>query len=150
VLPPLLDRFFGPAGPWSHERQLESIRRDIEWLFTSPAVSGTSEWAGGGPRVESSVVRYGVASLWSLVGAHRFEGDGEKKAAVEKGIARALAAFEPRLRTVKVEVDAGPSQAEIRINVRAALSEEPGSDVLIETVIKDRMGRDLIVRTSKG
>jgi predicted component of type VI protein secretion system len=154
MLPPLLDRFFGPSGSWSYERELESIRRDVELLLStqspappaSQAAVGRSVDAAAARRAERSVRRYGVASWGSLIGVAGFEGNGEKKEMVEKAVRWALDAFEPRLRDVRVTVDAEPTRREIRIDIRATLALDPRRAIELETVIRDRQGRELAVR----
>jgi predicted component of type VI protein secretion system len=154
MLPPFLDRFFGPSGPWSHERELESIRRDVELLLStqspappaSQAAAGRSVDATAARRAERSVRRFGVASWSSLIGVAGFEGNGEKKEMVERAVRAALDAFEPRLRDVRVSVDAEPARREIRIDIRGTMVADPRRAIELETVIRDRQGRELAVR----
>lgn len=82
----------------------ESVRRELEQLLNTRSSLPATEWE----RRELTVVDYGLPDLSAIS-----LGDPAEHGRLARMVARAVAAFEPRLAEVKVEV------AEVRLRERA-------------------------------
>ncbi|MDN5870692.1 MAG: type VI secretion system baseplate subunit TssE [Nitrococcus sp.] len=79
----------------SDTRLREAVLRDLSWLLNTGSLAAVQE-LGSYPRVQCSVINYGIPDLAGTL-APRADMDGAAAA-----IRRAIEAFEPRLRRVRV------------------------------------------------
>jgi type VI secretion system protein ImpF len=141
VLPSVLDRLTDhnpriPADPPATRaesvRQFrDAVMRDVEWLLNSRAPHAPIP--AGLVAVRSSAYAYGLPDTTGLVG-----GTHEARADLLSWVQETIAAFEPRLADVQIELVGGGDAAapEVRFTLSALLCMDPSPEqVVFDTVL---------------
>ncbi len=128
-VPPLLDRLIDtapltraePLRPAMSLEQLEdAVARDVESLLNARRGS-TSAAFDGFPNARTSVAAFGLDDFASMSMASAVD-----RVAICRSIERAITDHEPRLRSVRVELDQrDPATQKLRFSIRAMLIVHP-------------------------
>jgi len=143
--PSLLDRLTDDAPDYKREsldqqtltmQQLRrAVLRDLAWLLNTTNLVATED-LGGAPLAAKSTVNFGIPSFAGLIGTAR------KVSGLEAGIADAIRAFEPRIRTDSLKVRLRPPpedepSAALTFEIQGELWAQPvPQQLFLETTIE--------------
>jgi type VI secretion system protein ImpF len=144
--PSILDRLIDPesAGTailsgYTVEKMYSSVLRDLEDLLNTvhTARDIPAEYAD----VRDSLVGYGLPDLASLEAI-----SPSQRSAIGETIRKAIARFEPRLRTVRVTLlkQDDNLQLSIKFRIDARLAVDPAPEVAFDTILELGTGKYLV------
>lgn len=141
ALPPLFERLRAtmtpdevlPVRAYTARELRESVRHELEGLFNTRSVTPPGVFAV----TELTVLDYGLPDLTNFS-----PGNVEDRRELAGLIARAIAAYEPRLRDVQVQIDAAAEQPEgLLATVSATLTAGNFAERMIATASLSTGGR---------
>jgi type VI secretion system protein ImpF len=127
-----------PLRTLSRQGLRESVRRELERLLNTRSSLPVDQLA---ERAELTVLEYGIPDLSAFV-----VGDQEDQRRLAAVVARAVAAFEPRLREVRAvfeRVEDGGRDAALRIEAVLAV-DEVSEPIAFPTLLSIRGGESLV------
>lgn len=115
----------------------ESVRRDLGWLLNTrcPVPASILD------QQERTVINYGLADYSAFSPQ-----SGEDRRLLALNITRAIQAYEPRLRDVRVAVDQfAPDEKRVRVMIEAVLVGDPAAEpVSFAAVMNSRTGETVL------